>query len=84
MSEEKIIDNGEINDEDLGEVSGGARVIFICNNCKREIEYRHGHVNGEVMCFCKTTYFVEPLAWKVTQKGTDKGVSGLSWKDQSR
>lgn len=39
MSEEKIIDNGEINDDVLEGVSGGDYAIFLCNGCKKELKF---------------------------------------------
>lgn len=85
MSEEKIIDNGEINDDVLEGVSGGDYAIFLCNGCKKELKFWHAHYpsldrNGEITCpDCKITYRVEPNKWRVAQKDTDKGVAGLRW-----
>lgn len=83
MIEEKKIDNLEINDKDLGEVSGGSLAFFDCNKCKNRLEFGfrgHGAPDGEVTCSnCKTAYIISPSTYRVTQKGTDKGVGGLVW-----
>lgn len=37
MSEEKKLENMELNDEDLMDVSGGLSARFTCNDCHQEV-----------------------------------------------
>ena len=82
MSKEKKLENIELNDETMGEVSGGGSATFSCNKCGKEVVYRFDNFGpgGKTKCpHCQTAYHVDYLNSTVTQIDTDDGVADLRW-----